>query len=130
MSMLVAMLLLGQATAAQAPLPLVPDRPVVTRYRAVEGAAFKTGAELRGLGYQQTGQHLDQYRCKSGCLTVGVVHAVFFGREVPGERLAFICPNPVQVIDLNRPVSAAAPVDRWRCYGFTDVTDRKDGRNG
>ena len=119
------LLVLNQTAGTVAELPLVPDRPVASRYRARDEAPFKTENARKAMGLVQTAQHAEQYRCKSDCLTVSYLHATFYGKEEPGSRILYICPNPAKTVDLNRfpPPPAVSYPDGWKCYLPDDLTD-------
>ena len=125
MNWLLTLLVLVQASGTTADLPPVPDQPVNSRYRAVEGADFKIETELRAMGLKKTGQHMVRYRCKSSCLSVNYVHATFYGRDEPGSRMLYVCPNPRKDLDLSRfpPPPAPPDPDGWKCYLLDDVID-------
>lgn len=132
MNWLLMLLMLNQASGTAADLPPVPEQPVNSRYRAVEGAAFKTEAELKTMGLKQTGQHVVRYRCKSVCLSVNYVHGIFYGKDEAGSRLLYVCPNPARDVDLSHfpPPPASPKPDGWKCYLLGDVTDEAEGSNG
>ena len=124
----------ASCTHAQASdLPPVPDQPVSSRYRAIEGATSKTEAELKVMGLTQTGQHMVRYRCKSSCLSVSYVHGVFYGKDEAGSRMLYVCPNPERDVDLTRfPPPPAPPRDSdgWKCYLFDEMIDRGEASHG
>ena len=129
---LLTLLMLNQASGVTTDLPPVPDHPVNSRYRAVEGADFKTETELKAMGLKKTGQHMVRYRCTSSCLSVSYVHAIFYGKDEAGSRMLYVCPNPAKNLDLGQfPPPPAPPYPGgWKCYLPGEVTDLGGGSNG